>query len=330
MFNTTDMTTLPHRLRALKAILGTDSPEVRGWAPAVQQEAQKVVNAMIAEIERLRAEMAGLREQVQHLQSLLVDADNICKEHGGCDLQDCIDNDGDLYQSQAMADALDAARKGGGMKEHPILFSAPMVRALLAGTKTQTRRVAKPQPDYICQDGTPARSTDTAKVRRGQMMTFSCPYGQPGDRLWVREAWSAHKDEDHLPPRDCSRDIRFYEVEHGRQRGLNPRIGKLRPSMFMPRWHSRITLEVTGVRVERLQDISEADAIAEGCITAGSIQVLSERRNHLSSPDVAGIDGKVYQDAAHAYSALWESINGPGSWDANPWVWVVEFKRVTP
>ena len=215
------------------------------------------------------------------------------------------------------------------MKEHPILFSAPMVRALLAGTKTQTRRVVKPQPDYICQDGTPARSTDTAKVRRGQMMTIPCPYGQPGDRLWVRETW-------YFEGTDMMRHGRTHSTQDGvvryladgARRTINTRWEAVerwmtrkpqnRPGIHMPRWASRITLEVTAVRVERLQDISEADAMSEGAPPSHpSIDRISREYGYPDFP-------------LSWYAQLWDHINGPGSWEANPWVWVVSFKRVTP
>lgn len=205
------------------------------------------------------------------------------------------------------------------MADRPILFSAPMVRALLAGTKTQTRRPVKPQPDYICQDGTPARSTDTAKVRRGQMMTIPCPYGQPGDRLWVRESHWWFRDEHdpvigYFPPKLTADDVKYRA--DGEVQGRT-----WRPSIHMPRWASRITLEVTTVRVERLQDISEADSVAEGIESA-----YGEWRDYRTDP---AINYPVCLTPCASYQTLWESINGPGSWEANPWVWVVSFKRVT-
>jgi hypothetical protein len=227
------------------------------------------------------------------------------------------------------------------MKERPIIFSAPMVRAILAGTKTQTRRVVKPQPPeilpvYAPKVYWPARDRhmthgdpdgaaylqferpgdyDGAHVMRGGF-GFRCPCGQPGDRLWVREAWKAHTTFDHLPPREIPQSHVWYMADDGYKAESRYRQG-----MFMPRWASRITLEVTAVRVERLQDISEADAIAEGCT-----------KNHngyfWGGPHpVSGL--KQMAMAGSAYRDLWESINGPGSWSTNPWVWVIEFKRVT-
>lgn len=192
------------------------------------------------------------------------------------------------------------------MKERPILFSGPMVRAILEGKKTQTRRIAKEFDGFESIDKLLARFPN----QKG------CPYGKPGDRLWVRETFA-------LVPATA------YRCSTGVQQTLNPgdpytcavyraewersKPGSWRPSIFMPRWASRITLEITGIRVERLQQISEADAMAEGC--------------PLISPDpfVLGHGGS---SASGWYSQLWEDIHSPGSWDANPWVWVVEFRML--
>ena len=191
------------------------------------------------------------------------------------------------------------------MKERPIPFKKPMVRALLDGSKTQTRRVVKPAPQMVTDktiapwDGDPA-----ALMRALEQSGKRCPFGQPGDQLWVREAWKAHTTFDHLPPRDIPPSHVWYMADDGYKAESRYRQG-----MFMPRWASRIMLEVVSVRIERLQDISEADAKAEGCAVWPECEAPA---------------------AYNLYSALWESINGPGSWDANPWVWVVEFKRITP
>jgi hypothetical protein len=174
------------------------------------------------------------------------------------------------------------------MKERPILFSGPMVRAILDGRKTQTRRVVKLRNDSC---GDPIMPNDPR---------MPCPFGGPGDRLWVKET--------HGP----SAGGMVYRADGGT---ACPDGGKWRPSIFMPRWASRITLEVTGVRVERLQDISQADAMAEG-VTQGVYR-------GLTGSIVATCEDQVVE----GYRELWQSINGPGSWDANPWVWVVEFKR---
>jgi hypothetical protein len=194
------------------------------------------------------------------------------------------------------------------MKERPILFSAPMVRAILDGSKTQTRRAAKPQPLWIAEPSIPFKTPDADP--KG---IIHCPHGQPGDQLWVREAWRTVTEADSLPPRDLTAAHRiWFEADAPHQ----PGFGKLRPSMFMPRWASRITLEITGVRVERLQDISEADAQAEG-VTPTPWPDDSSR--HIDWP---------LGPFRNSFYLLWESINGPGSWEANPWVWVIEFKQI--
>lgn len=206
------------------------------------------------------------------------------------------------------------------MKEQPILFSAPMVRALLAGTKTQTRRVVKPTPEWVGQSGV------LSFEGRVGLPHAICPYGQPGDRLNVKDAawmWCERRPNGktktgrdkwlYVPMREAPI---HYAANHPQKPSISvvsPDTGnvwgwRLKIGRFLPSWASRITLEITAVRVERLQDISEADTVAEG-IPAGEV-----------SPPDAG---------RFAYSLLWDQINGPGSWDANPWVWVVEFKRVT-
>jgi hypothetical protein len=198
------------------------------------------------------------------------------------------------------------------MKEHPILFSAPMVRALLDGSKTQTRRVVKPQPEAE-HGGEPywfvggyrawrARGC-TDPIRSGSHNEIACPYGKPADRLWVRET--------HMDLGACY----LYRADAAaeQERAIVAPRQPWRPAIHMPRAASRITLEITGVRVERLQDISPEDCWAEG---------IQEMRD--AGDENGELRGSVRQD----YQALWESINGPGSWDANPWVWVVEFKRL--
>jgi hypothetical protein len=233
------------------------------------------------------------------------------------------------------------------MKERPILFSGPMVRALLDGSKTQTRRVVKPQPEsrtgmnctrLIFKDRKGNPLLDEALEATEPVIYRSlCPYGQPGARLWVRETWYCDDFRVQRGPYIKPDDM---DVAAAREDGtlvyaadgLRPYEAEQpvwRPSIHMPRWASRITLEITGVRVERLQDISEADAIAEGCNPA----------RHLRGDDdiavntaMRALENKVLclrSDYPIArYAVLWESINGGGSWEENPYVWVVEFKRV--
>lgn len=206
------------------------------------------------------------------------------------------------------------------MKDHPILFSAPMVRAILDGRKSQTRRIIKPQPDAVL-DGEPYWHIGGYRTRVGSKNPFFCPYGQPGDRLWVRETCRAEElpsgldgvrylaDEVFIPienTEDAS-DAWISLAAYGQRLSGHPKCRKV-PAIHMPRWASRITLEITGIRVERLQDISDADALDEG---------------------IYPVSTGIYPGAAKAeFRKLWESINSPGSWAANPCVWVVEFRRM--
>jgi len=198
-------------------------------------------------------------------------------------------------------------------KERPILFGAPMVRAILAGTKTQTRRVVK-------QKHLPFIARLLDGLLDGRWNQRPLPYGQTGDRLWVREAWARYnitQDSCDIAYRaSCDKDDSGerdgYWTEGRRKEPLIVFVPdvKWRPSIHMPRWASRITLEITAIRVERLQDISEQDAEAEGV----------KNSLHLQG-------GRFARDN---FAHLWWSLHGDGSWEANPWVWVIEFKRVTP
>lgn len=223
------------------------------------------------------------------------------------------------------------------MTERPILFSAPMVRAILANSKTQTRRVVKPVGDddgFVLQDyGSgwwPYRSDDgESPMKDGNEIPHACPYGAPGDRLWVRETWAPHFMYESVRPADITIDARsclFYAADGGITGGCEPtqRARKWRPAIHMPRAASRIALEVTGVRLERLGDISEADAIAEGI---GSIRVSENDSRWLNYCDPES-KAAAFGDPRHSFWSLWESINGRESRDANPFVWVVEFKRM--
>ena len=225
------------------------------------------------------------------------------------------------------------------MKERPILLKGEMVRAILRDRKTQTRRILKTDHHDIveCEDGSlwPWRED----LENGGDIWYPCPYGKPGDRLYVKEtfwAWgrwetrfNSKRGRDEWNFLDMTREDRkeyiyasdgVAEMDASKSRsGALPAYWK-RPSIFMPRWASRITLEITSVRVERLQDISEADALAEG------IDHDSPHRSYFASDQ----GGPAFGSAGAAYRHLWNGINGPGSWDANPWVWVVEFRRVEP
>lgn len=224
------------------------------------------------------------------------------------------------------------------MTDRPIIFSAPMVQALLAGRKSQTRRLLKPQPAY--RDDVPTKlvwqvrknsgifNFDDDQFRRHAPML--CPYA-PGDRLYVREAHSLHRAhgqyfktpaEDHgerwgpwsgLPIAVSPDKTRVAYYREGFDRSGPP---KWRPSIHMPRWASRITLTVTEVRVQRLQEISEADAVAEGCEATGWMP-------SYGNPDNAGCEESI--PATDAYASLWNSLHGPEAWDANPWVVAISF-----
>jgi hypothetical protein len=201
------------------------------------------------------------------------------------------------------------------MTERGILFSGAMVRALLDGSKTQTRRAVKMPPSWDCivyadwgNGWWPYRSDDGESPNYdNNEIPLRCPYGQPGDRLWVRETWAPHPDF----PESVHRGVYRADPE------CKYDVPRWRPSIHMPRWASRILLEIVSVRVERLQDIGNVDSHAEG--------VTIEDR-HMGGYCA----GEFLPPSVRAYRELWEQINGAGSWAANPWVWVVEFKRVTP
>lgn len=219
------------------------------------------------------------------------------------------------------------------MTERPILFSAPMVRAILAGTKTQTRRaISNPHrldDGFVLLDHGngwwPYRSHDgesscyIERKKDGDYFNeapLACPYGQPGDRLWVRETWQAVNGTDRARHIVTHPRPNVGWLEYAATPRLDEPAYKWRPSIHMPRWASRITLEITGVRVERLQDISEADALAEGIVQLkdGGYGLPAGEHYHSADP-------------RQSYFSLWEAINGPGSVEANPWLWVVEFPR---
>lgn len=195
-----------------------------------------------------------------------------------------------------------------------------MVRAILAGNKTQTRRVVKLNRHYQIEerdDGSlwPWMYDDD----RASDSWLACPYGMPGDCLWVRETWAVgHGYDGHKPS-----EIPALSYVRRHYAATEERGGLLwRPSIFMPRWASRITLEVTEVRVQRLQDISEADAMAEGVSQSGTGAAWASGKYDARSDPM-----RLFQPVA-LFERAWESINGPNSWDANPWVWAINFKRL--
>lgn len=206
------------------------------------------------------------------------------------------------------------------IKERPILFSAPMVRAILEGRKTVTRRPVKGLGLQWLEDFTPEYVAEAANSL--------CPYGKPGDRLWVRE--TTEVDEKTSPVVRLAR----YSADHQPVLYRHPEGDEYdgsvahwdyprrsRPSIHMPRWASRILLEITDVRVERLQDISEDQAKAEG------VRLYTDHAELGEWWHVDGID-TYSADPRKSFELLWSSVGG--DWVANPWVWVVEFKRVTP
>lgn len=198
------------------------------------------------------------------------------------------------------------------MSARPILFNGAMVRAILAGAKTQTRRVVR----WPTTDDDGARvitSRETGErwpyARRGLNDTpVRCPLGAPGDDLWVRETWSPRENVDPTVNVEKARHYCHYAATYvGDLNSEWHPYGKWRPSIHMPRWASRLTLRVTTVRVERLHDITEGDARAEGVLTL-------EPRTGATS-------------VRERFADLWSEVYGRESWDANPWVWVVSFNR---
>jgi len=215
-----------------------------------------------------------------------------------------------------------------------------MVRALLDGTKTQTRRVVKGLTDKmwieataaggfaVCYDGEPSCGTGVWEVPE-HSHPIACPYGQPGDRLWVRESlgydpeWG-HKWADGKYLCEVFEDA-YSEDNKMPDRGI--------PSIHVPRRYSRIDLEITGVRVERLMDCSNVDAIDEGVLTMGAEWLATSfPEHHAAVADWKNRDEgtrpPLGPSPVQRYARLWEQINGAGSWDLNPWVWVVEFRMV--
>lgn len=219
------------------------------------------------------------------------------------------------------------------MKERGMIFNGEMVRAILDGRKTQTRRIIKKQPEssefglrYIAESSLAKEvgmyfwSQSDACGVKSRSNPFACPYGKPGDRIWARETWA---DAGGSAP-----DLKLYRAnypEHVPSHYENvPPVDEIRwtPSIHMPRWASRILLEITDVRVERLNDISEEDAMREG-IDADRLAESQDNYDCIADHNMTG-----RPTATGAFKYLWESIYGEESWNANPWVWVISFKRV--
>lgn len=199
------------------------------------------------------------------------------------------------------------------MKERGMIFNGEMVRALLDGRKTQTRRIIK-----VCTVGRDPISKFIQIGKRfigcypedvPELIRECCPYGVPGDRIWVRETWARYNIDQE------SHDMAYRATTPEDW----PEEGRWRPSIHMPRWASRITLEITEVRVERLNDISEEDARSEGIIDGGCLT--------CGEPEPCGCSNPC-PDATDAFAYLWQSIYGEENWNANPWVWVIKFRRV--
>lgn len=217
------------------------------------------------------------------------------------------------------------------MKERGMIFNSEMVRAIVSGRKTQTRRIMKVQPEsnqlglLLITDSTRhsdigkyhwAESNATGNHVRSKL--FSCPFGAVGDQIWVRETFQGPLFDYELMDEYLEDSSKFekpefcqYAADGGHRPEYQDADDNLRhgwrPSIHMPRWASRILLEITDVRVERLKSISDRDALREGCSAA---------------------DMKSGDCLADVFARLWASIYGLDSWNANPWVWVIEFKRV--
>lgn len=222
---------------------------------------------------------------------------------------------------------LDTARS-----EKPMLFSGAMVRASLAGTKTQTRRVMKPQPPAWAHHASfnengwgvtaEERKNDWCINDEASFQSFlaKCPYGKVGDQIWVKETFAVQ----------CAEGVSaipWYRADYQGDSECDPPAAgvKWKPSIFMPRKASRITLEIVSVRVERLQEITAEDAIAEGLERS----VGGDRfKNYSFCKNFGPVGPASFEDPVDSYWSLWESINGNGSWDKNPYVWVIEFKKL--
>lgn len=212
------------------------------------------------------------------------------------------------------------------MKERPIIFSDEMVRAILEGRKTQTRRVVKKRPDTFyrdepCKHSWPAKRCGSICADCWIEWMRICPHGVPGDRLWVRECFAPH----------VANNERIYYRADG-ELGATMNVDRWEPSIYMPRWASRITLEIVSVRVQRVREISEDDAMAEGidCFaqwTAGGDDCQDYYRDY-SKPNRPEMFPWVTAPKK-SFGTLWDSLYAKRghSWESNPWVWAIEFRR---
>lgn len=206
--------------------------------------------------------------------------------------------------------------------ERGMIFNAEMVRALLSGRKTQTRRIIKPQPEATLNGSLSgkwlSRPLNGLLLPKIEDIAFHCPFGVVGDRIWVRETFQGPLFDYDLIDSYCKDPTPFEKPEFCVYKADGVPAPEFydaddelhccwRPSIHMPRWASRILLEITNVRVERLKSISDGDAIREGCSTA---------------------DMKSGDCVADVFARLWASIYGDESWNSNPWVWVIDFKRI--
>ncbi|MBU9812356.1 hypothetical protein J1785_21825 [Rahnella sp. SL6] len=200
------------------------------------------------------------------------------------------------------------------MKERPILFNAEMVKAILSGRKTQTRRVLKDSAANIA---------NLADQYKGKKYNLNCPLGQPGDQLWVRETFATLACGSYEPEKPSLtgtyQEVRYLASDKLADCDADVRGYNWRPSIHMPRWASRVDLLITGVRVERLNAISEQDARAEGITDGGCL--------NCGESEPCGCDHPK-PDATDAFAYLWQSIYGVENWFSNPWVWVIEFEHL--
>ena len=236
------------------------------------------------------------------------------------------------------------------MKIRPILFTPENAKKSYLGSKTETRREVKPQPPQSAPSSIECEWLDGTTGTQdygfsNEDRIWKCPYGGPGDRLWVREAFYIDHYEylgalTGLPPLTAAEQKNcLYYAADGPVHDQIPEcegIPKLKPAIFMPRWASRTTLEIVSVRVERLQNITETDAIAEGIYS----QFVNVEPLHMMKKWVASgvkmtcangdvsTEAPAFLSAKDAYRALWNSINGKDAWGRNPFVWVLGYKRI--